>query len=122
MDLYIRSKDRMQIEKMRRIAFQPNEEFNFHTGKSKQLDIGCILVNGRDFGEYTQEQALKILNDIQCILTPQIIQSPRETISVEDTKIFTGSPTPKFLELGKETVIQDISTILYELPIPEEIM
>lgn len=68
MDLYIRSKDGKRIEKMRHIAYEPMSDFSFETGKSTERQDGHIFVNGRCMGEYTEEQAIEILNDIEEIV------------------------------------------------------
>lgn len=67
-DLYIRSKDGKRIEKMRHIAYEPTLQFSYETGKSTETKEGVIFVNGRNMGEYTEEQAIEILNDIEEIV------------------------------------------------------
>lgn len=72
-DLYIRSKDGKRIEKMRHIAYEPTLQFSYETGKSTETKEGEIFVNGRNMGEYTEEQALQILEQIE-----QIVRGERE--------------------------------------------
>ena len=67
-DLYIRSKDGKRIEKMRHIAYEPTLQFSYETGKSTETKEGEIFVNGRNMGEYTEEQALQILEQIEQIV------------------------------------------------------
>lgn len=80
-DLYIRSKDGKRIEKMRHIAYEPIENFNYKTGKSTPTKEGEIFVNGRNMGEYTEEQAKEILDFIFDILEPTVsgVQSESKT-------------------------------------------
>lgn len=64
-EIYIRSKDKMQIARLNSIEFSPCREFNFQEGKSKPIDKGAIIVNDNNFGEYTQRNAEIILKDIE---------------------------------------------------------
>ena len=78
-DLYIRSKDRKRIEKMRHIAYEPMSDFSFGTGKSTKRQDGHIFVNNRNMGEYTEEQAKEILDFIFDMLEPTVLSFQSES-------------------------------------------
>lgn len=73
MEIYIRSQDKLQLEKMERIVFTPFSEFDYSTGTSTNANEGTIFVNTHEFGKYTREQALDIINEIETIITKPII-------------------------------------------------
>lgn len=73
MNIYIRSQDKLQLEKMERIVFTPFSEFDYSTGSSTDTNEGIIFVNNHEFGKYTREQALDIINEIETIITKPII-------------------------------------------------
>lgn len=73
MNIYIRSQDKLQLEKMERIVFTPFSEFDYSTGTSTNGNEGTIFVNNHEFGKYTREQALDIINEIKTIITKPII-------------------------------------------------
>lgn len=73
MDIYIRSQDKLQLEKMESIVFTPFSEFDYSTGTSTNANEGTIFVNNHEFGKYTLEQALDIINEIETIITKPII-------------------------------------------------
>ena len=115
MDLYIRSKDRTQIEKLRRIEFQPNQTFSFENGTSEDKDEGIILVNGRVFGEYTTEQGIEILDNIEEILRPTLItkqEKPKE-FNIND---FDITPIINAKAWEETRLIRQVETVIYQLP------
>ena len=92
MEIYIRSQDKLQLEKMERIVFTPFSEFDYSTGSSTDTNEGIIFVNAHEFGKYTREQALDIINEIKTII--------ETTIFYEENKSF----------------MQQVDTVVYELP------
>ena len=114
-DLYIRSKDGKRIEKMRHIAYEPIESFNYKTGKSTPTKEGEIFVNGRCMGEYTEEQAMGILDEIQKIIEPTFAISQCPVQFEYDGKLQPIAIEPN----NMQPQIQQIDTF-YQLPTFEE--
>ena len=110
-DLYIRSKDGKRIEKMRHIAYEPMSDFSFETGKSTERQDGHIFVNDRCMGEYTEEQATEILDEIQKIIEPTFAISQCPVQFEYDGKLKTIAIEPN----NMQPQIQQIDTF-YQLP------
>ena len=114
MNIYIRSQDKLQLEKMERIVFIPFSEFDYSTGSSTDTNEGIIFVNTHEFGKYTGEQALDIINEIKTIIEPTIFYEQQSTPhSVEE---LSRSIISDYFTLENKSCIQQIDTVIYELP------
>lgn len=114
MNIYIRSQDKLQLEKMERIVFTPFSEFNYSTGTSTNANEGTIFVNTHEFGKYTREQALDIINEIETIIKPIIFHEQQNAPhSVEELSRFIISD---YFTLENKSFMQQVDTVIYELP------
>lgn len=114
MEIYIRSQDKLQLEKMERIVFTPFSEFDYSTGSSTDTNEGIIFVNTHEFGKYTREQALDIINEIKTIIEPTIFYGQQSTPhSVEELQ---RSIISDYFTLENKSFMQQVDTVIYELP------
>ena len=114
MEIYIRSQDKLQLEKMESIAFTPLSEFDYSTGTSINANEGIIFVNTHEFGKYTREQALDIINEIETIIKPTIFYEQQNTPhSVEG---LSRSIISDNFTLENKSFMQQVDTVIYELP------
>ena len=100
---------------MRHIAYEPTLQFSYETGKSTETKEGVIFVNGRSMGEYTEEQAMEILDEIQKIIEPTFTISQCPVQFEYDGKLQTIAIEPN----NMQPQIQQIDTF-YQLPTFEE--
>lgn len=106
MNIYIRSQDKLQLEKMERIAFTPLSEFDYSTGTSINANEGIIFVNNHEFGKYTREQALSIIGEIQLMLNSTVI----------DHELYRPKSYEEITIQYMYRTLQKKECIIYELP------
>ena len=106
MEIYIRSQDKLQLEKMERIVFTPVEKFDYSTGNSIGMNEGIIFVNTHEFGKYTREQALSIIDEIQLMLNSTVI----------DNGLYRPKSYEEITIQYMYQILQKKECITYELP------
>lgn len=74
MDLWIRSQDKTDLRKVRKVVYlEPGMSLNLPSGETIENDNYLVMVDGYCLGNYkTQERALEVLNEIQELLTDRI--------------------------------------------------
>ncbi len=98
MDLYIRSQDRLILEKCETLQLCQNPDGTWF------FNSGLIL------GIYkTKERALEVLDEIQNLLQPKIIYTQKEPIETYELGVYQ-------LKQDVDMKIQEINRIIYEMP------
>lgn len=114
MNIYIRSQDKLQLEKMERIVFTPVEKFDYSTGNLIDTNEGIIFVNTHEFGKYTREQALDIINEIETIIKPTIFYEQQNT--PHSAEELSRSIISDYFTLENKSFMQQVDAVIYELP------
>lgn len=98
MDLYIRSQDRLILEKYETLQLCQNPDGTWF------FNSGLVL------GKYkTKERALEVLDEIQNLLQPKIIYTQKEPIETFELGVYK-------LKQDVDIKIQKVNRIVYEMP------
>ena len=98
MDLYIRSQDRLILEKYETLQLCQNPDGTWF------FNSGLVL------GKYkTKERALEVLDEIQNLLQPKIIYTQKEPIETFELGVYK-------LKQDVDIKIQEVNRIVYEMP------
>lgn len=98
MDLYIRSQDRLILEKNETLQLCQNPDGTWF------FNSGLVL------GKYkTKERALEVLDEIQNLLQPKIIYTQKEPIETFELGVYK-------LKQDVDIKIQEVNRIVYEMP------
>ena len=104
MELYIRSQDRLILEKYETLQLCQNPDGTWF------FNSGLVL------GKYkTKERALEVLDEIQKILMPMISYKPITKVKMDSVKDLS-LPYVETIQVGGNEEIHELSTYVYEMP------
>lgn len=101
MELWIRTQDKKDLIKVDYISYEIAIE-DKHILWYKSIDLGTYK---------TKERAIEILDEIQNILKPIIHYEPITREKIDYTKPYVQTE-----QIGSKSVIQELSTYVYEMP------
>ncbi len=114
MELWIRSQDKECLVKISNIQYVLRKETN--CGISTEYHyIGTYYDNLKILGTYkTKERALEVLTEIQNILSPKYILDTSSIKPIGDPYYVENGVI--FQRYGANGTIQELSTVVYEMP------
>ena len=116
MELWIRSQDKKDLVKVNSLWIMDNQiwmEVPFYENHKK---LGLTLSgHNHKLAEYeTEERALEVLNEIQNILSPKYILDSSSIKPIGDPYYVENGVI--FQRYGANGTIQELSTVVYEMP------